>query len=186
MRGGQRARTKMPRDTLQPALFERIAGAATRSLKLYLPWHFGLTPGSGASDAAWRAQWQPISKRTPPNGGWDWPASRSACAKDPTRLCFAMWCQNGGELCGLLLVRLLNTACLIEMVEGSPDPNHALKGMVIPLSLELAAIYAQAEGRRDVWLLRPANDMLFWFLTNDCGFELISTKRSGAFLRREV
>jgi hypothetical protein len=168
------------------SLFTDIAATATLSLKLYLPWSFSLTSGSQKSDEAWRSQWQPISNRAPPNGGWAWPSSRLACNRDPARFCAAMWCQGESELCGLLLARLNNTACLVEMVEGSPNPNHTLRGMVIPMALELSSMYAQAMGRREVWVPRPANDMLFWFLLNDYGFELVSTKRGSAFCRKEV
>jgi hypothetical protein len=72
------------------------------------------------------------------------------------------------------------------MVEGSPDPHHSMKGLVIPAALELAAMYAQTKGRREVWLCSPANDMLLWFLINDYGFELALPKNGRPFCRREV
>jgi len=166
--------------------FQEIIAATAVSLKQYLPWSFSLTPGSGKSDEAWRRQWQPILKRTPPNGGWEWPACRLARGNDPTRFCAAMWCQNESELCSLVLMRLNNTACRIEIVEGSPNPNHTLRGLVIPVALELASMYAQAKGRREVWLCSPANDMLLWFLVKDYCFELASPKNGKPFCRREV
>jgi hypothetical protein len=166
--------------------FQEIIAAAAASLKEYLPSSFSLTQGSEKSDDAWRRQWQPVSNRKPPNGGWDWPACRLARGRDPARLCAAMWCRNGSELCSLVLMRLNNTACRIEMVEGSPNPHHSMKGLVIPAALELAAMYAQAKGRREVWLCSPANDMLLWFLINDYGFELVSPKKGRPFCRREV
>jgi hypothetical protein len=54
------------------------------------------------------------------------------------------------------------------MVEGSPNPHHSMKGLVIPAALELA------------------DDMLLWFLINDYGFELVSPKNGRPFCRREV
>jgi hypothetical protein len=166
--------------------FPEIIAAAAVSLREYLPSTFSLTLGSEKSDDAWRRQWQPVSKRKPPNGGWDWPACRSSRSKDPTCFCAAMWCRNGSELCSLLLLRLNKTACRIEMVEGSPNSQHSMRGLVIPVALELAAMYAQAQGRREVWLCSPANDMLLWFLINDYGFELASPKNGNPFCRREV
>jgi hypothetical protein len=165
---------------------QEIIAAAAVSLKQYLPSSFYLTQGSEKSDDAWRRQWQPNSERKPPNGGWDWPACRLARGRDPARLSAAMWCRNGSELCGLVLMGLNSTACRIEMVEGSPHSNHSMKGLVIPVALELAAMYAQAKGRREVWLCSPANDMLLWFLINDYGFELASPKKGKSFCRREV
>jgi hypothetical protein len=171
---------------LQDTDFQEIIAAAAVSLKEYLPSSFSLTQGSKKSDDAWRRQWQPALSRKPPHGGWDWPACRSARSRDPTRFCAAMWCRNGSELCSLVLMRLNNTACRIEMVEGSPNPHHSMKGLVIPAALELAAMYAQAKGRREVWLCSPANYMLLWFLINDYGFELALPKRGKSFCRREV
>jgi hypothetical protein len=97
-----------------------------------------------------------------------------------------MWSRNQSELCGLLLVRLNHTACQIEMIEGSPNPNHSLRGVVLPIALELASMYAQSQGRRDVWLKSPANDMTRWFLIRDYGFDVASPKKGEAFLRKEV
>ncbi len=166
--------------------FAGIAAAAALSLKEYLPSSLYLTLASGKSDGAWRTQWQPISNRTPPNGGWDWPSYRLARNVDPSRIFAAMWCRNESELCGLLLMRLNNTACCIEMVESNPDPNHPLRGMVLTVALELSSMYAQSKGRREVWLCRPPNDMLFWYLVNVYGFELVSPKKGAAFCRKEV
>jgi hypothetical protein len=56
----------------------------------------------------------------------------------------------------------------------------------MPMALEMSSMYAQAMGRRDVWVPRPANDMLFWFLVNEYGFEPVSTKRGKTFCRRGV
>ncbi len=97
-----------------------------------------------------------------------------------------MWCRGESELCGLLLMRLNNTSCEIEMAEGSPNANHSLRGMVLPVALELASMYAQSQGRREVWLKSPANDMARWFLIRDYGFELATPKSGAAFLRKEV
>ncbi len=166
--------------------FPEIAATAARSLKEYLPSSFSLTLGSGKSDEAWHAQWQPISNRPPPNGGWDWPSYRLARNRDPSRIFAAMWCGNESELCGLLQMRLNNTACWIEMVEGNPNPNHSLKGMVLTVALELASMCAQSKGRQEVWLYRPPNDMLFWYLVNAYGFELVSPKKGSAICRKEV
>ncbi len=166
--------------------FQEIAAAASFSLKEYLPSSFSLTPGSEKSDGAWRSQWQPVSNRMPPNGGWDWPSCRLARSNDPTKLCAAMWCQSERELCGFLLMRLNNTACRIEAVEGSPNPNHSMRGLVLLVALEMASMYAQSKGRREVWLCGPSNDMLLWYILNDYCFELVSPKTGPAFCRKQV
>ncbi len=167
-------------------LFAELTQSATRSLKIHLPSSFSLVGWSPKADAAWRSQWKAISSRTPPNGGWNWPACVNRRARDPTALCAAMWCQNEQELCGLTLVRLNGTACWIEMMEGSPDPSHSLRGLVHLLALELASMYAQATGRRDVWLHRPANDMLLRYYLDVWGFALAKPKNAPPFCRREV
>lgn len=83
-------------------------------------------------------------------------------------------------------MRLNNTACCIKALEGSPDPNHGLKGLVLLVALELASMYAQSKGRREVWLYKPANDMLLWHILNDYCFELVSPKSGASFFRKEV
>jgi hypothetical protein len=163
-----------------------VTGAAALSLKSLLPRTFSLAPGSVRSDEAWRSQWQPISLRAPPNGGWNWPSYRLAKTRDPTRFCAAMWCGNEQELCGLTLMRLNKTACWIDMFEGSPAPHHPIKGLVPLIALELGTMYAQAAGRREVWICRPSNVLLLQYYLDIYGFKLASPKKGETFCRREI
>ena len=167
-------------------LLAETGAAAAHSLKVFLPSSFSLALASEKSDSAWASQWQPISRRVPPNGGWDWPKCRLAGSSDPTRLCLAMWNKSESELCGFLAVRLNNTACCIEGVEGCPNPIHGMRGLVLLVAIEFASMYAQANGRREVWICKPANDMLLWHLLNDYCFELAAPDTGAAFCRREV
>ncbi len=137
------------------SLAAETGAAAVRSLGIYLPSSASLALASEKSDSAWASQWLPVSRRVPPNGGWDWPKCRLAGSSDPTRLCVAMWSKGESELCGFLLARLNGTACCIEGVEGNPDPSHGMRGLVLLAALEFASMYAQAHGRREVWICKP-------------------------------
>ncbi len=85
-----------------------------------------------------------------------------------------------------MLMRLNNTACVIEMFEGSPNPHHSIKGMVPLVALEAASLYAQSTGRREVWLPSPANAMVLQYFLTGYGFELITPKKGVPFCRKEV
>jgi hypothetical protein len=163
-----------------------IAAAARHSLREYLPSSFSLTPASKKSDQAWDSQWRALSTRKPPNGGWNWPSCRSTYGRDTSSMLAAMWCRNETELCGFVLLRMNSTACRIAMVEGSPDPHHSIRGMVLPVAVELASMYAQKTGRRDVWVSGPINAMVLQYLMNAYDFEAVSPKNGFAFCRREV
>jgi hypothetical protein len=97
-----------------------------------------------------------------------------------------MWCGQETELCGLSLMKLNHTACMVCMVEGSPNPHHLIKGMVLLVTLETAAMYAQGTGRRDVWIMGPIGDMVLHHLIQDYGFEIMAPGRGIPFCRKGV
>jgi len=167
-------------------LINQVIAATTLSLREFLPSSFSLADASEKADQAWELQWRPHSQRKPPNGGWHWPSCRLARRDDPSRIFTAMWCRQETELCGLLLLRLNSTACRIAMVEGSPNPHHSIRGLVLLIAVELASMYAQKTGRREIWVSGPTSDMVLQHLLSDYGLELAAPKRAAVFYRREV
>ena len=168
---------------MDAALIAEIAANTSSSLRQFLPSSFSLTPASDKSDQAWERQWRPMSTRRPPNGGWDWPSCRH---KAPSGIFTAMWCKRETELCGLLLVRLNDSACCIAMLEGSPNPYHSMRGIVLLTALEFAAMFAQKTGRQDVWICGPIGDMILRHLLTDYGFELLKPRKGFSFCRKAV
>ena len=170
----------------RPATADQIITTASQTMRGFVPSSFSLAVASEQADQAWAAQWRAHSHRSPPNGGWDWPALRKVAGKEPSSLVTAMWCRQETELCGLSLMTLNRTACQLCMVEGSPNPHHLVKGMVLLIALELASMWAQGSGRREVWVLGPMSDMILHHLLQDYGFELKVPLKGVAFCRKAV
>lgn len=139
---------------------------------------------SGKADEAWAEQWAGTD-RTPPNGGWDWPHNRKAYQHHGA-LKVAFWGKDETILCGLMLARLNNTACVVEFIEGSPNPEHPLKGSVIDLALEVAAQYAREMGRAELWVMEPANEHLIGLYVTGYGFEFVRPRKGSPFCRKVV
>ena len=174
--------TKLRYITLQA----EVVAATLRDLQDHLPSDGVLKPMSGESDAAWHEQWQPVSSRVPPNGGWDWPALRGRYGREPKNLCLAMWSRDSGLLCGLMLARLNQSACVVERIESSPSDNHPFRHRVLMVGLDAAARYAQASGRQELWLMEPASESLTRKYVEEYGFESCTTKKGLHFCRRKV
>lgn len=140
---------------------------------------------SGKIDDAWHTQWTAAKLRTPPDGGWDWPYKRKHYDY-VSALKVAMWADDETVLCGLMLARLNNTACVVDMLEGNPDPRHPLKGRVAFLGLDIAARYAQLNGRRELWINDPANDRLIELYVSGYDFEHVKPKGRPPYCRRAL
>jgi hypothetical protein len=139
---------------------------------------------TGEADVAWYEQWRPHSGRVPPNGGWNWPELRAHFSKDPQNLCVAMWAAT--QLCGLMIARINQTACVVERIESSPVSNHPFRKKVLLVGLDAAARYAQTSGRSEVWIIEPANEALTKLYVEVYGFECSTTKQGQQFCRRKV
>jgi hypothetical protein len=163
-----------------------VMGTTLYDLQEYLPSDAVIKAMSGESDVAWYEQWRSVSSRVPPNGGWDWPALRGCYGRDPKNLCLAMWARNAGTLCGLMIARLNQTACAVERIEASPLDNHPFRHKVLMVGLDAAARYAQASGRRELWVMEPANENLTRVYVEEYGFESCTTSQGLHFCRRKI
>jgi hypothetical protein len=165
-----------------PAKPDQVLTAASRTMRSFVPWSFFLEAASEKADEAWEKQWRSYPHRSPPNGGWDWPSLRKSTAKDPSALLTAMWC--GQDLCGLSLLTLNSTACKLSLIEGSPNPHHLIRGMVLLIGIELSSMWAQGSGRREVWVMGPMSDMILHHLLQDYSFDVMAPAKGLPFCRR--
>ena len=58
---------------------------------------------------------------------------------------------------------------LVRFVEGNPDHDDALKGQRLPMVLEVAAIYAEKLGKKEIWL-KPTTPQVLNYCLSKLGF----------------
>lgn len=100
----------------------------------------------------------PNNDRQPPNGGWDWGSWISHYRrKHPKRFEAAIW--YGSTLCGLLLGKMSgkNVHIRLEVVEGSTDNSHPLKGRVAFIALSAVEMYGFALGAQESRIIDPVD-----------------------------
>lgn len=151
--------------------------------RLGLPDGFSISHLNTKAEYEWRRQWQPISDRTPPHGGWDWSKLNWDYRNDPGALKLSFWVNN--DLLGLCLGRLNKTAVRIDYLEAAPISNHSLRGKLLPLAIETGAMYAQGTGRKELWLMDPVPAVIE-YSRRYYGFEYLEPQGSTPFCRIEV
>jgi hypothetical protein len=118
----------------------------------------------------WDKNWVPISRRCPPEGGWDWRAIHDGRRQKIDEFCVAIWHQST-TLCGLCLLSIRDNSVRLEAVEGNPDENHPLKGYVVTIAIDIAERLADSMSRSEVWLVEPADGLVDLYV-NGMGFSL--------------
>lgn len=100
----------------------------------------------------------PNNSRTPPNGGWDWDSWVAHYRrKYPKRFEAAIW--FGSILCGLLLGKMSakNVHVRLEVLEGSTDNAHPLRGRVAYIALSAVEMYGYALGAKEARIIDPVD-----------------------------
>jgi hypothetical protein len=143
---------------------------------------FGPTTGNHID--IWQRTWGASNTRRPPNGGWDWASIVGNRSEESRQFCITLQ-DNAGVVCGFGLVRIARRAVCLEAIEGNPDPNHSLRGSVIPIYLDMLAQAAQRLRKPRVHLINP-NSGLAQIYVRDYGFELITNPNGTIWCRREV
>jgi hypothetical protein len=116
----------------------------------------------------WQETWP--SQRSPPEGGWDWPAINERTGHKTDEFCVAIW-HDDTTLCGLFLLKVDGNAVRLLAVEGNPDDNHPLKGSVVLIGIDIAERLADVMNREEIWLVEPADGLLELYV-NELKFEL--------------
>ena len=124
---------------------------------------------------AFQEQWEGNPHRLYP---WPWAKMvEDARKKEPDRFEVSVW--SGGALCGLALGWTRQTFCRVDFLEGSPDPEHPLKGHVTIIVSGAAVAYATAIDRQEVRLIDPIPAVVPHY--EDLGFTLASPKGAAPY-----
>lgn len=145
---------------------------------------FYLTNWSHRALHAHAAQWLAVGARPHSEGGWDWDAIYRRYRTDMSAMDIVIW-GPGDRLSGLSLVTANSISVSIGWIEGDPRPDCPLVGKRLLITLEAAACYAQALGRREIHL-KPLNDTLADLYRTVYGFALEKPRKGAPYYRKEV
>jgi hypothetical protein len=135
--------------------------------------------GPAALDAC-HSQWEPQPTR---RLAWSWPRIiADARRHHPTRFEVAVW--SGDVLCGLAWGRTGANYCSVNYLEGSPLPNHPLKGSVAVVVSGAMATYATALERPEIRFLEPLPEVVR--LYQSLGFTLANPPKQPPYCSRRL
>lgn len=135
--------------------------------------------------ASIRTRWTPTGRKVA--FPWEERILPTLHKSHPRRLDLALWCL--GHLCGVAVVRLADCKAWLSIthIEGSPDPSHPLKSLVVPLVLAGADLYGtliQAHddaGRRPVVrIMNPLKESINWYAS--CGYSQFTQANGYSFV----
>lgn len=128
----------------------------------------------------------PDRKRNPPNGGWDW-GSWTDYFKTRHKKYFDVAIWNGTKLCGLALGRLSlrNVKVRLEIMEGSTEKNHPLKGQIAYIGLTAIEAFGYAVGAEESLIIDPVPGAVASYRAY--GYELKSgNKQNGQYMSKPL
>jgi hypothetical protein len=116
-------------------LFDAVLEKVAEDFSQGLQQNVKITRINSIAQIAWIESWKSINVRKPPNGGWDWiDKYRDYKRKEPRYLLdFAIW--ESDILCGLAICSRSKRGEVISIhcIEGSPDDNHPLRGLIFKI-----------------------------------------------------
>lgn len=118
-----------------------------------------LTPITSVALSA-KQKW-PDAGRRPPNGGWDW-QSWVTHFKSGNKKFFDVAVWHGNTLCGLGLGALShrNVRVRLEIIEGSSDDFHPLKGRIALIVLTALETFGYMVGAEESLIMDPVDDAI--------------------------
>ena len=118
-----------------------------------------------------------VNNRLPPNGGWDWGSWVSHYrSRHHKRFEAAIW--FGSTLCGLCLGKTSekNVHVRLEVLEGSTDKNHPLKGRVAYIALTAIELYGYSCGSEEVRIIDPVDGAIASY--RKLGYTLMNSSKN--------
>jgi hypothetical protein len=96
-------------------------------------------------------------------------------AKDPKGFDLALWYDH--ELCGLCYATPRRSRLTIKIIllEGKPESDHPLKGLIAPLALLAVDFYARLLGCKEIAIQQPEPGAIEYYRA--LGFQLDSSGR---------
>lgn len=142
-----------------------------------------LTAVSDTALKTWEKDWNPVSRRIPPDGGWNWKDFVKDNNKRFRKRYFNIAVWDNEELCGLSLGHISkdNKHVWIDLIEGSPVQNHPLEGHVLKIIIAAAIEYAHIMRKRLLILAEPVSGLIGTY--KKLGFEY---RNRGFFKKRPV
>ena len=132
------------------------------------PFHFTMLDPRAL--AAWTSSWRGHPRRL---HNWNWAEYQREFINSPSRFELAVW--SGTVLCGLAVGKLSRGRenLSVQLLEGSPDPHHPLKGITRFFLIETAQFYAVTMQCKWLYLIDPLEGAQR--LYEDMGFVLART-----------
>lgn len=106
---------------------------------------------------------------------WSWRELMRKLRRTPKRMDVSFYCQ--GVLCGLMVATISKARVNVNVVyvEASPDPEHPLKSVFLPIALYQAELFAASLGATHVSVSNPLPDVVSLYLNLE--YERISSDR---------
>lgn len=106
---------------------------------------------------------------------WNWRQLMRKFHRTPKRMDVSFYC--GDVLCGLMIATISKTRVNVNIVyvEASPDPQHPLKSVFLPVALYQAELFAATLGATHVSVSNPLPGVIDLYL--DLAYERISNDR---------
>ncbi len=133
-----------------------------------------------AAETIVREEWAGHPNRRYP---WPWQAMLDNLRKnEPDRFELALWSEN--TLCGLAVGSTRRSFCRVDYLEGSPEPDHPLKGYVAMIMVGAVVAYATALNRPEVRLCDPIPVMTRKY--QSLGFSLVTPRGEAPYCAWKV
>lgn len=144
---------------------------------------FSVRPLDATAVDTWEMTWRGTRHWTH-KGGFPWRVLQRQYCRKPRNFHVALWYED--ELCGLAVGRVSegHENLALHFMEGSPDPEHALRGNVADVVFACAQLYARAVGAG--WLVLKNPDRNLESFYQELGFGLAYEERGTRYCRRPV
>jgi hypothetical protein len=140
-----------------------------------------LTRINDAAIQAYAEQWGALPPN--PHGDFDWNYNVDAFSRETCPFSVAIW--YGDTLCGLGVGVKRNGRVDLALMEGSPDPDHPLKGLIAAIVIDCAAAFAR-EWRVSMLRLKKPLEALLPFYESKLGFTIVRPRNQPIYCEREV
>src|ERR1700680_2905773 len=171
-----RARVKY----VQAGLNARVKAVETlRAAGLMVP--FSLNDWSGRARCAYDEQWAAGPRH--PDACWDW-HEVFAKYRGIDVLNLVIW-GDEEHLAGLAVATTTGPSVMLHFIEGDPREDSPVRGSVLLIVLQTAALYGQALGKVEL-RIRPINDELCALYTGVYGFGLETPYKELPYYNRVI
>ena len=126
----------------------------------------------------WEKEWKVNSTRIPPNGGWDWRSHYLDFKRRKPKQLYSLAVWHGDVLCGMTIGYTSKgpTHVRLDLIEGAPDENHPLRGLVLRIIVDVSMNYAQLTRKEKLIIANPVPDLIDLYQRR--GFTYIPEKKS--------